>query len=231
MRKSPALLAALILGLLIGAVIVAVVRIGNWFGGGPDPESVASASLQSVREQARLTPMTARFVAVVTSSQQRFGLSAQKTLIMPGMVRYELDLAKISQRDLAWDAGAKRLTVTIPPLEVSQPQVQLSELKEYDSGGLLMRLTNAEEQLDAANRRRGEQELVRQARQALPMRLARDAARRAIERSFAMPMKAAGIDVTVAVRFADEAKQEPSYWDESRRIEDVLAERRSGNSQ
>lgn len=63
-----------------------------------------------------------------------------------------------------------------------------------------MRLTNAEQRLDAANRRRAEEELARQARQALPLRLARDAARNAIERSFAMPLKAAGIDAQVALR-------------------------------
>ncbi|TFI58685.1 hypothetical protein E2493_08600 [Sphingomonas parva] len=39
--------------------------------------------------------------------------------------------------------------------------------------------------------------------QPVPMRLARDAARRAIERSFAMPLKAAGKDANVAVRFLD----------------------------
>jgi len=224
-RTTGIAIAALMMGLLAGALITAAVRIGGIFGSGPDPQIVAEASLQSVREQARLTPFAARFVAVVTSSQSRFGLSARKTLIMPGMVRYEVDLAKIDEDDLAWDAAAKRLTVTLPPLEISQPDVQLSAIQEYDEGGLLMRLTDAEARLDAANRRQGEQELIRQARQPLPVRLARDAARRAVERSFAMPLKAAGVDATVAVRFADEPDDEPSRLDRSRRMEDVLEER------
>lgn len=224
-RTTGIAIAALMMGLLAGALITAAVRIGGIFGSGPDPQIVAEASLQSVREQARLMPFAARFVAVVTSSQSRFGLSARKTLIMPGMVRYEVDLAKIDEDDLAWDAAAKRLTVTLPPLEISQPDVQLSAIQEYDEGGLLMRLTDAEARLDAANRRQGEQELIRQARQPLPVRLARDAARRAVERSFAMPLKAAGVDATVAVRFADEPDDEPSRLDRSRRMEDVLEER------
>jgi hypothetical protein len=57
------------------------------------------------------------------------------------------------------------------------------------------------------------------------MRLARDAAKRAVERSFAMPLRAAGIEAQVEVRFADEARQDPSYLDRSRRPEDVLKER------
>lgn len=220
----------LILGLALGALLMAGLRISNLFGDGPDPESIAAASLQSVREQARLTPFAARFVAVVTSTQSRFGLEAQKTLIMPGMVRYEIDLAKLGQRDLAWDKAGNTLTITLPPLEIAGPEVDLARIQEYSGGGVLMALTDADKKLDQSNRIRGREELVRQAREPLPMKLARDAARRAVARSFAMPLRAAGIEANVAVRFGDEGELEPSYLDRSRRMEDVLkdqAERRS----
>ena len=229
MRKSTLVLVSLAAGLLLGAALIGALRVSSFFGGGPDPETVAAASLQSVREQARLTPFAARFVAVVTSSQSRFGLRAEKTLIMPAMVRYEIDLAKLRQRDLAWDRGRKTLTVTMPPIELSNPEVQLTEMREYGGGGVLSALTNAEDRIELANRQRGQEELMRQARQALPMRLARDAARRAVERSFAMPLKAAGIDAEVVARFSDEGRQDPSYLDRSRRMEDVLRERRQSD--
>jgi hypothetical protein len=225
MRKTYLLVIAALAGLVLGAVLVGSLRLSNLFGKGPDPETVATASLQSMREQARLTPFAARFVVVVTSIQSRFGLSAKKTLIMPGMVRYEIDLAKLRQRDIAWDAEAKKLTVTLPPIEVSRPEINLEELQEYDSGGVLLAITKSGDRLDAANRQRGQQELVRQARAGLPMRLAREAAKRVVERSFAMPLKAAGIDAQVEARFADEEMQDPSYLDRSRRMEDVLKER------
>jgi hypothetical protein len=224
-RKSWLALAALVLGLALGALLMGAVRLGGLFGVGPDPETIAAASLQSMREQARLTPFAARYVAVVTSRQTRFGLTAQKTLIMPGNVRYEVDLAKLQQRDLGWDEPSKTLTISLPPLEISGPDIDLSQVREYDQGGVLMALTDAEKALDAANRQRGRQELVRQAREPLPMRLARDAARRAIERSFAMPLRAAGLDAQVVVRFAEEAGQDPSFLDRSRRMEDVVNER------
>ena len=192
MRRSGIVLAALIVGLILGAVVTGALRVGSLFGG-PDPETVASASLQSMREQARLTPFAARFVAVVTSTQKRFGLSAQKTLIMPGTVRYELDLSQIQQRDLRWEEGSKTLSISLPPLEISSPEINLSELREYADGGVLMAISNAENRLDAANRERAQRELIRQARDALPMRLAREAAVRVVERSLAMPLRAAGI--------------------------------------
>jgi hypothetical protein len=188
MRRSYLPIAAVLVGLVVGAVLVGSLRLSSLFGKGPDPETVAAASLQSMREQARLTPFAARFVAVVTSTQSRFGLSARKTLVMPGTVRYEIDLARLQQRDPVWDATARKLTITLPPIEISRPEINLNELQEYDSGGVLMALTKSEDRLDAANRQRGQQELVRQASAGLPIRLARDAAKRAVERSFAMPL-------------------------------------------
>jgi hypothetical protein len=205
MRRSALFVTALALGLVLGALLIGAIRLGSLFGGGPDPETVAASSLVSVREQARLVPFAARFVAVVTASQSRFGLKAQKTLIMLGMVRYEVDLARIERRDLDWDADRNTLTVLLPPLELSGPEINLTDIREYSGGGVLMALTDAENALDSANRQRGQQELIRQARETLPMQLARDAAVRAIERSFSMPMKAAGIDVQVVARFKEPA--------------------------
>ena len=170
----------------------------------PDPVTVASASLQAVREQAVLVPFAARFVAVVTSEQHRFGFSAKKTLIMPGLIRYELDLAALQQRDLAWDAATRTLTITLPPLRVSTPQVDLQDVQTYGEGGVLMALTDVGTTLDAANKAAGQAELIRQAKDPLPVRLARDAARNAVERSFAMPLKAAGIEAAVTTKFRGE---------------------------
>ena len=231
MKKTGLIITALLVGLLLGAVLVASSKLSDLFKGGPDPETIATASLQSMREQARLTPFVARYVSVVTSTQTRFGLSAQKTLIMPGLVRYELDLARLAQRDLAWNEASKTLTITLPPLEITGPQIDLDQIQEYDGGGVLLAISNAEQALDAANRQRGQAELMRQARQPMPMRLARDAAKRAVARSFAMPLRAAGLEANVAVKFADEAgSQEPSFLDRSRRIEDVLNERQAARS-
>lgn len=202
MRRFGATLLVLVAGLLLGAAIVGTLRVGRLFGRGPDPESIAAASLQSVRQEERLTVFAARFVAVVTSEQGRFGLSARKTLILPGTVRYDLDLARMSGRDLRWNAASRTLTVTLPPIAISPPAVEMANLREYSGGGILMALTDAEHRLDEANRAAAVKELARQAAEPLPMKLARDAAAAAIERSFAMPLRAAGVDATVVARFA-----------------------------
>ncbi|MGH6650656.1 MAG: DUF4230 domain-containing protein [Sphingopyxis sp.] len=172
---------------------------------GYDPETVVAASLQGLQEQNILVPFTARYVAVVTSTQSRLGLSAKKTLIMPGTVRYELDLAKLRQSDLDWNAEAGTLTVTLPPLRLAGPEIDLNSISEYRDGMILLTLTDAEASLDAANRKAAQDELIKQAKGTTPMRLAKGAARTAVEQSFAMPLKAAGIDAKVTARFAGDA--------------------------
>ncbi len=191
----------------------------------PDPTTIASASLEGLREQNRLSTFAARFVAVVTSRQSQLGFSTEKTLIMPGMVRYDVDLAKLTQRDVTWNTETRTLGVRLPAVEVDGPQVDLNALREYSSGGLLATLTDAEKRLDTANRRAGQVELMRQAREPAMIRLARDATRRAVERSFAMPLRAAGVDATVTVRFADEPVANSERWDASRSLQDVLGNR------
>lgn len=194
---------------LFRAAIVVVLALALFFGWrawtewqrGYDPQTVVAASLEGLKEQNVLVPFTARYVAVVTSTQSRLGLSAKKTLIMPGTVRYELDLGRLEQSDLDWDGATNALTVTLPALRLAGPEIDIDAISEYRDGEILLTLTDAEASLDAANRKAAQEELIRQARGATPMRLAEGAARAAIEQSFTMPLKAAGIDATVTARF------------------------------
>jgi uncharacterized protein DUF4230 len=194
----------------------------------PDAAAIAGKALLSLRDEGRLTPFTGRFVAVVSASETRMGLTARKTLIMPGSVRYGIDLARLRQRDLAWDAATRTLTVTLPPLEIAGPEIDLNHVQEYREGGLVMALTDAERTLDQANSRSAQDELMRQARERTPTSLARNAAMRAVARSFAMPLRAAGIDASVAVRFLDPAGREEAYFlDRPRRIDEAVRDRQA----
>ncbi|GAA0474695.1 hypothetical protein GCM10009096_15310 [Parasphingorhabdus litoris] len=192
----------------------------------PDPVSIASASLDGLREQNRLTVFSASYNATVTTSVSRMGLSARKTLIMPGSVRYEVDLAKLDAGKVRWDEASKTLSVEIPPIEIARPEVQIDRIQSYDDGGILMALTDAEKTLDQANRKKGVAELAKQAQNPLQMRLARDAARRAVESSFVLPLRAAGLDAKVDAFFAFErGAANQDRWDVSRSIKDVLADK------
>ena len=217
------ILAALVLGLLIGVAAVA-----DRIFGAPDPKTIATSSLESMRAQNRLIVFAARYVSVTSSRQSRLGFSAERTLILPGDVRYEVDLSKLQPNDVQWDSGTSTLRVKVPDLEIAGPQVDLASAREYGDGKLLTTIFGGEDQLDQANRAAAVADLRKQAMAELPMRLARESARQAIERSFAMPLQAAGFDnAKVVARFAaEEESADPSYIDQSRSYNEVLEEAR-----
>jgi len=222
--NRPLVVGAIVVALLLGLLIGVTTGIADRLFGGPRAETIASASLQSMRAQNRLIAFVARYVSVTTSTTSQFGvLSAKRTLILPGDVRYELDLSKLKARDVTWDASTHTLSVQLPEVEIAGPDVDLNAAQEYGEGGVLTALTNAGELLDQANRAKAVSDLRQQARAAVPMRLAREAARTAVERSFAMPLVAAGFkDAKVVARFPTEGNDDPSYLDLSTPYEDVI---------
>ena len=218
-------LAAIVIALVLGVAVGLATGIADRILGGPRPETIATSSLESMRVQNRLIAFVARYVSVTTSTTSRFGLSAKRTLILPGDVRYELDLAKLEPDDVTWDVSTHTLGVRLPEVEIAGPDVDLAAAQEYGAGGVLAALTNADQSLDQANRAQAIADLRKQAAAEVPMRLARQAARQAVERSFAMPLLAAGFkDVKVVARFPTEGADEASYLDLSRSYNEVLNE-------
>src|SRR5215210_3477813 len=165
--------AALILGVLVGVTT----GIADRIFGGPNPKTIATASLESMRAQNRLIAFVARYVSVTTSTSSRFGFSAKRTLVLPGDVRYELDLSKLQPDDVTWDASSHTLKIQLPEVEIAGPDVDLAAAREFGAGGVLSALTNADQQLDQTNRERAVSDLRKQAAAPVPMRLARQAAR------------------------------------------------------
>ena len=217
---------ALVLGLFFGSAI----DIGRRLFGGPNPETVASSVLQSMRAQNRLVPFVARYVSVVSSRQERLGglVTSERTLILPGDVRYELDLAQLGPEDVQWDAGSSTLNVTLPEIEIAGPEVDLAAAREYGENGVLSVITDADQALDRNNRARAITDLRKQAASPVPMRLAREAGRQAVERSFALPLQAAGFDnAKVVARYPTEGSPVTEPLDRSRSYNDVLDEARS----
>jgi len=204
--------------------------------GGPNAKTIATASLQSMRAQNRLVTFVARYVAVVSSEQQRLGglIRSERTLVLPGDVRYELDLSKLEANDVSWDGSSHTLKVLLPEIEIAGPDVDLNAAREYGEGGVLSAITDAEQSLDQANRAAAVADLRKQASAETPMRLARQAARAAIERSFVMPLNAAGFDkAKVVARFPTEGDNDASYLDLSTPYEQAIkeAERRRAQKQ
>ena len=223
-RLNKPLVIALVVAALAIGLIVGLTR--NVFGG-PNPTTIASASLESMRAQNRLVAFVARYVSVTTSRTSQFGLSSERTLILPGDVRYELDLSKLQPGDVQWDKSSETLRVRLPEVEIAGPEVDLAKAREYGAGGILSAITNNQPQLDQANRARAVADLRQQAAAEVPMKLAREAARQAVQRSFAMPLMAAGFkNAKVVARFPTEGSDDPSYINTSTPYEQAIEEGR-----
>src|SRR6478735_1458452 len=111
---KPVAILAIAVALVLGVVLGTATGIADRIFGGPRAETIASASLQSMRAQNRLIAFAARYVSVTTSTTSRFGFSAKRTLILPGDVRYELDLSKLQPGDVSWDGASKTLRGRLP---------------------------------------------------------------------------------------------------------------------
>jgi hypothetical protein len=182
--------------------------------------------LLSVREQGRLVPFSARFVSVASASESHLGLTARKTLIMPGTVRYGVDLSRLRRSSLAWDENSR--TLQSPCRRSSCPARRSISTRSGNRprAASSWRSPVREATLDRANRQDAQDELMRQARAAVPMSQARAAAMREVARAFALPLRAAGIEASVAVRFVDPAGREEAAWlDRPRRTEETLRDR------
>jgi hypothetical protein len=222
--NKPLAIVAIIVALILGVVVGTTTNLADSIFG-PNPKSIATASLESMRAQNRLIAFVARYVSVVSTQQSQLGglLTSERTLVLPGDVRYELDLSKLQPSDVSWDGSTHTLRVKLPEIEVAGPDVDLNAAREFGQGGVLSSLTNAKEQLDQTNRAKAVADLRKQAQDAVPMRLAHQAAREAIERSFAMPLLAAGFnDARVVARFPTEGDDKASYLDLSTPYEEAI---------
>jgi hypothetical protein len=221
--KKPLVALGIVVALVVGVVLGISAGLADKIFG-PNAQTIATSSLQAMRAENRLIAFEARYVSVVTTDKSSFGLSAERTLILPGDVRYELDLAALSPKDLSWDSDSKTLSVKLPEIEIAGPDVDLAHAREYGSSGLLGVFTDARTQLDEVNRAKAVADLREQAQAPVPMRLAREAARQDIERSFALPLAAAGFkDVKVVARFPEDGDTGlTTYMDGSTPLNEVV---------
>ncbi|MEE4350039.1 MAG: DUF4230 domain-containing protein [Pacificimonas sp.] len=200
MRTALALIAGILLG--AGALFLVLRPDQDLFA--PDVDTIAAASLDSVRAQNRLSVFAGRFTVAVTSRAERLGFAAEKTMIVPATVKYEIDFAALGPEDIIWNAETNEMLVNLPPIELSEPEIDLSAVRDYGEGAVLLTVGGAEAALDRANRAKVRAAVMKEARAPLMQDMAREAARTAAAHSFRLPLEAAGIPAAVSVRFPDE---------------------------
>lgn len=164
-----------------------------------------ATSLAAFEKADRLTVFSAQLVTLVDAQDERgFGLlKSRQVAVIPARVDYTLDLARLDARRFAWDEAGKRLTVTLPPLQLSKPNLDEARARYFSSGVWIT--GDAQAKLTRDNTIVAEGEAQRQASNPVLIGLARAAARQAVAQNLRVPLQVTGFGaVTVDVRFDGE---------------------------
>ncbi len=190
--------------LFAGALALAVWALWRAFGPAQLGDPVAT-SLLAFEKQNRLTVFSAQVAPVVAADDERlFGmLKSRQVAVIPARVDYVIDLSAMDRRRMNWDAATHRLSVTLPPLRLSPPNLDEARARYLREGVWIGR--EAQAKLTRDNTLLAERMAAEQAANPVLMGLARAAAKDAIRQNLAIPLQVAGYgDVQVDVRIDGE---------------------------
>lgn len=163
-------------------------------------------------------------VTSVDPGRFRIFSSSQK-VVLPYSVDYSIDLSRLTTSDLRWDAERRTLTVEVPDVATGKPNVDEARRRLVDTDGLYVS-RRASENLSRRAAVLAAGAAAREAAKPEHLGKARANARNAIANLLQAPLNVAGYgDVTVEVRFPQDAVRDGERWDVSPSIEDVLANR------
>ncbi|MEQ1541790.1 MAG: DUF4230 domain-containing protein [Novosphingobium sp.] len=178
----------------------------GWKAYGPrDLGDPVATSLVALEKQDRLTVFSAQLSPVVAADDERmFGmLKSRQIAVIPARVDYSVDLATMDASRMRWDSAAKRLDVTLPPLQPGKPNLDEGRAQYLREGVWIT--PDAQAKLTRDNTLLAERQATEQAANPVLLDLARNAARDAVRQNLAIPLQVAGYgEVTVAVRFDGE---------------------------
>lgn len=196
--------------LIVAIVLLATLSI--WLGWRAfyyqeEGDPVANAML-AFEKQNSLVVFASRFEVVAESEyEQSFaGMQVRRVrqaMIVPASIDYRLDLSGMARDDFVWDEASQTLTVTLPQLQTSRPNIDEAKARLFTEG--LFNTGGSQQQLSEKNSQAAEQKAAAFARNPEVLSLARTAAREAVRQNLAVPLQIAGHDAArVEVRFADE---------------------------
>lgn len=196
-------------GLFAMVVIAINLAIAAWLAwrafGPQDHGDPLATSLLAFERQNRLTVFSAQLAPIVASRDERLMglLKSRQVAVIPARVDYAIDLSRMTRQRLAWDAARSTLTVTLPQLVVSRPNLDEARAQYLREGVWIT--STAQDQLTRDNTVLAERQAAQQAANPVLLDLARNAARAAIQQNLAIPLEAAGHGkITVTVRFDGE---------------------------
>ncbi|MFU7528763.1 DUF4230 domain-containing protein [Qipengyuania sp. ASV99] len=194
------------LALLAAVLLIAALGLGwraYFYQEEGDP--VASAMLAFERQNS-LVVFASRFEVVAESEyEQTVGpitlRRVRQAAIIPASIDYRLDLSGMDTDDFAWDEESQTLTVTLPQLQTSAPNLDEASARIFTDG--LLNTGGSQQLLSESNSRIARDKALAFAKNSEVLALARTAAREAVRQNLAVPLQIAGHErARVKVRFA-----------------------------
>lgn len=186
-----------------------LLALGGWYAIRtltPDQGDPVAASLLAFEKQDRLTVFSAQLALVSASEDERaFGmLKSRQVAVIPARVDYAIDLSQMSKSRMKWDEATSHLDVTLPPLQVTRPNLDEAHAQYLREGVWIT--GDAQAKLTRDNTLVAEKQANDQARNPALLALARNSAKDAIRQNLAIPLQVAGYGaVNVTVHFDGEA--------------------------
>lgn len=221
-------------GLLAVVLIAAAVAIGVWWLKDRAERAERQLGLDAARTLSE-TFAKARDLRVATLSGDVIArgndpgfaelLPTSLTVRYPYSVDYFLDLRRIDRSAYRWDAASQTMIVRLPDVVPARPNIDAARAERIGTTGVFMS-RDAAQRLNGQVATRSAQRAIESSKKREHLDRARSSAREAMAGLVGTPLRAAGLaKVKVVVRFPWEAVSDgsPIAWDESRRVEDVLA--------
>ena len=207
-----------------GTLLVGVVALGLGIAYGPQlieklpapvsgfltrlggDEDVVATLVTSVHKMNDLSVFGAQLYSIVKTPHEGLidALDTTTWVIVPGSVRYVVNLSALARDNFNWDAKSRTLVVVVPDPVPTVANIDGARARVLVDGVDLASGDDRERILQKSLAV-ARDDIGRKAREDYLMRAAKDSARTALQANFAAPLVAAGLQPTVTVRFRSEA--------------------------
>lgn len=169
-----------------------------------DSKRVLAAAVESLRSESKLLVYSYKAFASVSVERDGFLLlNGRQDLITPASVSYFVDLSRLTQDHVSFNEQAMVVTVRLAPLILGDIAFE-PEGARTSNGGLLTFSQTEVDELSKLNYASARKAFTKQAQGAELVQAAKAQAIKAVESSFEIPFRAAGLaDVQVIAVFDD----------------------------
>ena len=197
---------------LLFALLVALLALAAFLGWRAyvyqeEGDPVASAML-AFEKQNSLIVFSSHFEVVAESEyEQSLGpvtlRKVRQAAIIPADVDYRLDLSAMDMEAFEWNDETQVLSVTLPQLQTSRPNLDESKARLFTEG--LLNTGGSQQLLSEQNSEIAERKAQEFAKNPEILNLARTAAKESVRQNLAIPLQVAGYEnAKVSVTFADD---------------------------